>query len=155
MQSEGNHRPVLAAGTLLGIGMGGFVDGIVFHQILQVHNMLSARYPKTSIANIEINMVWDGIFHAFCWLMVLLGLGLLWNAGKRADAAWSGRTLVGAMLFGWGLFNLIEGILDHHLLHLHHVIERLGVSIADYAFLLSGVVFMLIGQAFIRAGRQQ
>ena len=31
-----NPRPLLAAGALLGIGMGGFVDGILFHQILQI-----------------------------------------------------------------------------------------------------------------------
>ena len=28
-----NRRPLIAAGTMLGIGMGGFVDGIVFHGI--------------------------------------------------------------------------------------------------------------------------
>ena len=60
-----NRRPLIAAGTLLGIGMGGFVDGILFHQILQVHNMLSAKYPPTTLVNAEINMVWDGLFHAF------------------------------------------------------------------------------------------
>ncbi len=31
------HRGVLAAGILLGIGMGGFFDGILFHQLLQWH----------------------------------------------------------------------------------------------------------------------
>ena len=41
-----NPRPLISAGTLLGIGLGGFVDGIVLHQMLQVHNMLSARRPK-------------------------------------------------------------------------------------------------------------
>ena len=33
------------AGILLGLGLGGFLDGIVLHQLLQVHNMLSAKYP--------------------------------------------------------------------------------------------------------------
>ena len=48
----------------MGIGLGGFFDGILFHQLLQIHNMLSAKYPNTSIANLEINMFWDGLFHA-------------------------------------------------------------------------------------------
>ena len=47
MNDRTNRRPLIAAGTLLGIGMGGFVDGIVFHQLLQIHNMLSAKYPTT------------------------------------------------------------------------------------------------------------
>ncbi len=40
-----NRKPLIAAGTLMGIGMGGFVDGILFHQIFQIHNMLSAKLP--------------------------------------------------------------------------------------------------------------
>ena len=39
------------------------------------------------------------------------------------------------MVLGWGLFNLVEGIIDHHLLNVHHVVERLGDSIWDFAFL--------------------
>jgi uncharacterized membrane protein len=65
-----DRRPLIAAGTLLGVGMGGFVDGILFHQILQLHNMLSAKYPRagvavaTALVNVEVNMFWDGLFHA-------------------------------------------------------------------------------------------
>lgn len=40
-----NNKPLIASGTLMGIGMGGFVDGILFHQIFQIHNMLSAKLP--------------------------------------------------------------------------------------------------------------
>jgi uncharacterized membrane protein len=32
----------LAPGVWLGIGLGGFVDGIVLHQILQWHHMLTS-----------------------------------------------------------------------------------------------------------------
>ncbi len=37
--------PLVAAGLVLGVGFGGFVDGIVLHQILQWHNMLSSVVP--------------------------------------------------------------------------------------------------------------
>jgi uncharacterized membrane protein len=133
--------------------MGGFVDGILFHQILQTHAMLSARLPKTSIANIEVNMVWDGLFHALTWLMTALGLLLLlFRAGRRADVPWSGRTLLGSMVLGWGLFNLVEGVIDHHVLHIHHVYEAAGgVSVWDWAFLGSGVLFIAAGWAVIRS----
>ncbi|MES2464587.1 MAG: DUF2243 domain-containing protein [Armatimonadota bacterium] len=148
-----NFRPLTAAGTALGIGMGGFVDGIVLHQVLQLHNMLSARLPVTSLVNAKINMVWDGLFHGFTWIMTALGIFLLWRAGQRRDVPWSGRTLMGGMIQGWGWFNLVEGIIDHHALGLHHVVERAGLSVADYLFLFSGVVLILIGHALIRAGR--
>lgn len=148
-----NLRPLIVSGVVLGIGLGGFVDGIVFHQLLQLHNMLTGRVPKTSITNMEINMFWDGLFHAFTWLTTIAGLWLLWRAGARKDVPWIGRIFVGGMILGWGLFNLVEGVIDHHILHAHHVVERLGVSIYDYIFLGSGVLFILIGWAMIRTGR--
>jgi uncharacterized membrane protein len=54
-----------SAGILLGLGMGGFFDGIVLHQLLQWHHMLtSAGYPADSVPNLEVNTFWDGLFHA-------------------------------------------------------------------------------------------
>lgn len=147
-----NRKPLIAAGTLLGIGMGGFVDGIIFHQILQLHNMLSAKLPVISLVNAEINMFWDGLFHALTWMMTAIGLALLWRVGQRSDVPWSTRTLIGSLALGWGLFNLIEGVIDHHILHVHHVVERLGESIWDGVFLGSGVVLILIGLALICVG---
>ncbi|MBV8486876.1 MAG: DUF2243 domain-containing protein, partial [Planctomycetaceae bacterium] len=85
MREARNRGPLISAGTLLGVGLGGFVDGIVFHQILQVHNMLSGKYPATTLVNSEINMFWDGLFHAFCWIMTVLGVALLWRAGRRSE----------------------------------------------------------------------
>ena len=32
------------------------------------------------------------------------------------------------VLAGWGIFNLIEGIIDHHLLELHHVNPKARVN---------------------------
>jgi uncharacterized membrane protein len=152
MAAERTRRPLVAAGLMLGIGMGGFIDGIVFHQLLQLHNMLSARRPKDSLVNIEINMFWDGLFHAFTWLVTAIGIAMLWRAARRADVPWCGRTLIGAMAAGWGAFNLVEGAIDHHILGVHHVVERLGVSVWDWAFLGSGALLVLVGVLLIRAG---
>ena len=115
--------------------------------------MLSARRPPTSVVDLEVNMFWDGVFHAFTWLVTAAGVAMLFRAGRRADVPWSGRTLLGAMLAGWGTFNLVEGVIDHHVLHVHHVVERLGVSVWDWAFLGSGVVLIAVGVAIIRAAR--
>jgi uncharacterized membrane protein len=159
MTTAPDRRPLISAGTLLGIGMGGFVDGIVFHQLLQIHNMLTARYPKTGVdsqtalVNTQINMFWDGLFHAFTWTVTALGIALLWRAVRRGNVPLSTRTLVGSMALGWGLFNLVEGVIDHHLLHIHHVTETEGHLLWDLLFLASGVVLMMVGLASIRAGR--
>ena len=143
-------RPIAAAGIALGIGLGGFVDGIVLHQIAQLHSMLSAKVPLDSMANMRTNMTADGYFHAAVWLATLIGIVLLFNAGKRRGAAWSGRVLSGSMIAGWGIFNVVEGTVNHHLLHLHHVVERLGQSIWDWAFLAGSLVLIVIGRAIAR-----
>ncbi len=142
---ERRSPSLLVAGAALGMGMGGFVDGILFHQILQLHNMLSAIRPPTTLVNVEINMFWDGLFHAFTWTMTALGIALLWRAVKRDPARLATRTLIGAMLLGFGLFNLVEGVIDHHLLGIHHVVERPGHLPFDLAFLASGVILIAIG----------
>jgi uncharacterized membrane protein len=45
MQVERRSHRATVAGILIGIGMGGFVDGIVLHQMAQWHNMLSNIVP--------------------------------------------------------------------------------------------------------------
>jgi uncharacterized membrane protein len=151
MNNETTRRPLIAAGTALGIGMRGFVDGIVLHQLLQVHNMLSAKYPTRGIppeqlvVNPQINMFWDGLFHVLTWVMTAVGLALLWRAVRQRNVPLSTKALVGAMIFGWGLFNLVEGVIDHHILHIHHVTETDNHLLGDLAFLASGVVMMVVG----------
>ncbi|HEX8372749.1 MAG TPA: DUF2243 domain-containing protein [Chthoniobacterales bacterium] len=147
-------RPLTRAGIFLGIGLGGFFDGILFHQILQMHAMLSARIPKDSVPNISINMFWDGIFHAFTWVMTVIGVMLLFKAQSARHIVWSKRVFVGAMFLGWGMFNLVEGLVNHHFLHLHHVVESMGTSRYDIAFLASGVIFIIAGWLAIRSARE-
>lgn len=143
--------PLLSAGILLGAGLGGFVDGIVLHQMLQVHNMLSARMPPDTLVRAKINMFWDGAFHAGVWLMTLLGVMLLFRAGSQRDAIWSGRLLAGALCIGWGLFNLVEGIIDHQILGLHHVVEYApNPLLYDMAFLAFGALLVALGIALMR-----
>ncbi len=149
MKIRAADRPLISASIVLGVGLGGFADGIVFHQILQLHNMLSARRPPTTVANLETNMVWDGLFHAATWLATALGIWLLFRAARQPSVNWSAWILIGGMLGGWGLFNLVEGVIDHHVLHVHHVVERLGVSVWDYVFLSAGVIFLLLGGSMI------
>jgi uncharacterized membrane protein len=151
------HRrigPLLSAGLLLGTGLGGFIDGIVLHQILQWHNMLSSKIAPTDLVSLKQNMVWDGLFHAATWLMTAAGLGLLWRAGQQPDVPWSTRSFVGSLALGWGLFNVIEGIIDHHILGLHHVHPGSDQLAWDIGFLIFGALLALGGVLLIRAGQR-
>ena len=47
-----------APALLLGLGLGGFVDGIVLHQVLQWHHMLTGEHGGESmktVAGLEAN----------------------------------------------------------------------------------------------------
>ena len=154
MADNRRSSPLIAAGALMGAGLGGFADGILLHQILQWHNMLSAQIPPDDLVSAKVNMFWDGVFHAAVWVMTVAGVALLWRAGRRSDVPWSGRTFLGALITGWGLFNLIEGVIDHHLLSLHHVREYTDNKLPwDVTFLAFGVALLLAGLALIRSGR--
>ena len=145
--------PPRAPGLLLGIGLGGFVDGIVLHQILQWHHMLTSTgdYPMTTVAGLEANTLADGFFHAATWIFVAAGSFLTvreWRAGRMAPP-W--RAHVGMLLLGWGAFNVVEGLIDHELLGIHHVRDDLGGPIGwDLGFLAFGVALVLAGLALSR-----
>lgn len=144
------------AGVLLGIGLGGFVDGILLHQIAQWHQMLSAVVPPESMEAMRRNMTADGLFHAAVWIATLAGVMVLWSAVRGHGALPPSRYLFGSMLLGWGAFNLVEGIVDHHVLQLHHVRDLpQHIPAYDWIFLaLGGIGFILVGLA-VRAGRRQ
>lgn len=145
-----------AAGILFGLGLGGFFDGIVLHQILQWHHMLSSWYPINSITNLELNTRWDGYFHSATYVFIVAGLFLLWRAGHRRHLRWSSRALAGTLLLGFGLFNLIEGLIDHQFLGVHHMNETVAREswwAWDAGFLASGVLLIAAGAALARRPR--
>jgi uncharacterized membrane protein len=156
MTARVSRRMSPASGVLLGIGLGGFVDGIVLHQILQWHHMVtSAGYPADSVANLRLNTLFDGLFHAFTWVATAVGI-LLLHRQVRGGAHWSGRVLFGGALMGWGGFNVVEGIVDHHVLGLHHVREGAANPLVwDLGFLALGVVLLLGGWALLARERPE
>lgn len=146
-----NPVPLATAALVLGIGLGGFIDGIVLHQILQWHEMLSNKIPPTDLVAKSVNMFWDGIFHAFCLLVVLAGMVLLWKTGRRPDADRRGSLLWGGLLAGWGIFNIVEGLLDHHILKLHNVREiTTDVPAWNFGFLGFSVLLLGVGWGLVR-----
>jgi uncharacterized membrane protein len=147
-----------APGILIGIGLGGFVDGIVLHQILQWHHLLSSEgdYPTTTVGGLEDNTLADGLFHAATWVAVAVGIWLLWRRTSEWRWGVSGLSLFGWMLFGWGLFNVVEGVVNHHILKLHHVRENVSNQGAwDWGFLAFGAALMLVGGLLGRTNGRQ
>jgi uncharacterized membrane protein len=139
------------AGVLLGIGLGGFIDGILLHQILQWHHMISHNQPVDTVLGLERNTLWDGLFHAFTWVAVLVGLVLFAIQVDRAPRPIVTRPLWGWILFGWGLFNVVEGLINHHLLQVHHVRDDVGAPLSwDLGFLAFGVALMIVGWLLAR-----
>ena len=105
-----SHNPPFSSygRRIFGLGLGGFFDGIVLHQVLLRHHMLSSWYPIKTIEELELNTKWDGIFHSTTYLFVLIGLFLLWRAAHRRHLYWSSKLLIGTMLLGFGIFNSVE-----------------------------------------------
>ena len=154
-QLEKTKGPLVSSGVLLGAGLGGFVDGILLHQILQWHNMLSSRIPPVDLVSTKENMVYDGLFHAGTWLVTAAGLALLWRVLGQERVVRSTRVFVGSLILGWGLFNFIEGVIDHQLLGLHHVHPGAGQLAWDIGFLVFGALQIAIGTLLIRDPRRE
>jgi uncharacterized membrane protein len=150
-------------GVVLGVGLGGFLDGILLHQLLQWHHLLTSTntdnigvkyYNPKTVPGLEMNTVWDGVFHTVCWIAVLAGLAILYaRITENRRRVWTSRVLWGWILAGWGLFNLVEGVLDHHILGIHHV--RVGPHQLwwDIGFLVLGALLVVGGYLLQRSGK--
>jgi uncharacterized membrane protein len=141
----------------MGLGLGGFIDGIVLHQVLQWHHMLTGDAggePMDTVAGLEANTLADGFFHLATWVLVAAGGFMLVRAWQRGQLAPPWRVHVGMLLAGWGAFNLVEGLVDHQLLGIHHVRDDLGAPLGwDLGFLALGALLLVAGWAMARVAR--
>ena len=151
---DARERRFGVASILLSIGLGGFFDGIVLHQVLQWHHMVSSVTLPDTLANLAVNGLGDGIFHASAWMVTVWGIWLLLASGRARTADGAGRRLLGGLLIGWGAFNLVEGVIDHHILGLHHVRPGPDAVLYDVGFLAWGAVMCVVGYRLVqRRGR--
>ncbi|HEV7278080.1 MAG TPA: DUF2243 domain-containing protein [Devosiaceae bacterium] len=116
------------AGYALGFGLGGFFDGILLHQILQWHHLLSGI--ATMRDDLSLLILWDGVFHVMMYVITGLGLWLLWRAKPTVAAPGAGRRLLGGALVGFGAWHLLDSVLSHWVLGLH----RIRMDVADPLF---------------------
>lgn len=139
----------VAAGVL-GVALGGFFDGILLHQILQWHHLLSL---VPGIDDLRGQVLWDGYFHAAMYVLALIGLGAIWRGRVRIGQDTRAR-LWGPILIGFGLWHLMDAVLSHWVLGIHRVKMDAAVPLAwDLGWLLVfGLLPMLAGLRLARSG---
>ena len=143
-----------APGFVMGLGLGGLLDGVVLHQIFQWHHMLTGTgdQPADTVAGLEANTLADGFFHLATWFLIAAATAMTVHAWQQGRLAPPWRVHIGALLAGWGAFNLVEGLIDHQLLGIHHVRDDLGAPLGwDLGFLALGVVLLVAGAALTRS----
>ena len=146
-------HPFTIGGAILGMGIGGFFDGIVLHQILQWHHLIcvTAHCEPSSVEHLKQQNRQDGFFHLGVWLLTVFGSFRLHRATALPDCPRSGRAFFGALFCGWGIFNFVEGLIDHQLLGIHHVLPGSPWQFtADMGFLASGVGLFILGRWLLR-----
>ncbi|MBM6582003.1 DUF2243 domain-containing protein [Microvirga sp. BT689] len=129
-------------GYVLGFALGGFFDGILLHQILQRHHLLSAINGD----DIRFQVAADGYFHALMYVIAVVGLWMLWTA-RHDPGRRSGRRLGAGILIGFGIWHIVDAVLSHWTLGLHRIRMDSGTPLFwDLLWLgLFGVVPTVLG----------
>jgi uncharacterized membrane protein len=135
-------------GFLLGFALGGFFDGILLHQILQWHHLLSALQGR----DIRFQVAADGYFHALMYLIAAAGLWLLWRDGERGVRR---PGLPGATLLGFGAWHLVDAVVSHWLLQIHRIrMDSPDPLLWDIGWLAAfGLVPLALGWLSLRGAR--
>lgn len=144
-------RPLVRAGFLLGFAFGGFFDGILLHQILQWHHLLSA-VEGAAFRDLRVQVLADGLFHALHYVLALAGLWLLWRG--RREAAEVDRSLLAWFLVGFGAWHILDAVLSHWLLGIHRIRMASENPLAwDLVFFALGLLACAAGWALSRDRR--
>jgi uncharacterized membrane protein len=124
---------------LLGFGFLGAMDGIVFHQLLQWHSVIMDTSRTMQIIS-------DGLFHLAVTITLIAGAVILWLGGRPEQLGRGFRLMTAQFLIGGGIFNLVEGIINHHILQIHRVRPDAAAPLLyDLGFLASGAVLLAAG----------
>ncbi|MFE9116607.1 DUF2243 domain-containing protein [Streptomyces sp. NPDC007172] len=138
-------RPLRArsawSGVLIGVGIAAFVDETVFHQLLHWHHFYDRSTPGVALVS-------DGLFHAFGWFAVVIGLVLVADLRQRAGLV--RRALVGGVLAGVGAFQLYDGTVQHKLMGLHQIRYHVDLVPYDLTWNILAVVFIGAGAVLLR-----
>lgn len=143
------------AATLIGAGAGGLVDSILFHQVLQVHDMISNSLPPVTVLSKGVNLFWSGIFDLAALAVLLAGVASLWRYSRRYPTMPS-RFFWGSLLFGAGFLTSFDVMVFHALLRFHDLVEVTDApALWNLAWWVFGVAVALSGISLMRGGLRQ
>ena len=150
-----NKKKPAVSAILIGIGLAGLIDIIIFHEILQWHHTASHKIIPNTMESLQMNIAYDGAFLAFSLIITISGIALLWHASGSNDknSILSNKWLfVGLVFIGLGGFNTVEGIVNHHILEMHHVMDVADPLPFDLTFLIvGGLSFLVAGGILLRS----
>jgi len=69
---------------------------------------------------------------------------------KRKDVPLSTQSFLGSILIGAGLFDFVEGIVDHQILGIHHVKPGINELAWDLGFLAFGLILAFLGWMLVQ-----
>ena len=153
-ESDSKRKSAISA-ILIGIGIAGLIDIIIFHAILQWHHTSSHKIIPNTIESLQMNIFHDGVFLAFSLIITISGIIILWVSQSSKDRDYFlsyKRSFIGLVFIGFGGFNTIEGIINHHILQMHHVIEVADPLVFDLTFLvIGGLAFLALGAIILKS----
>ncbi len=103
------------------------------------------RDRDDTVAGLETNTLWDGLFHTLAWAVSAVGALLVWRARARAREEWSLRSLAGPALAGWGAFNCFDQLVFHLAIGAHHIRQVDDYAVYDWSFFAFGVALIVVG----------
>lgn len=134
------------SGVLIGVGIAAFVDETVFHQLLHWHHFYDKSTPS-------VGLVSDGLFHAFGWFAVVIGLVMVADLRRRAGLV--SRGLLGGIFVGAGFFQLYDGTVQHKLMGLHQIRYHVNIAPYDWTWNILAVLFLVVGAFFVRTAARR
>lgn len=150
-----SKRKATASAILIGMGLAGLIDIIVFHAILQWHHTSSLIIIPNTLESLQTNLLHDGAFLSLSLIITIAGIILLWNASSsnsKHSLLSNKRSFLGLVFIGLGGFNIVEGIINHHILQMHHVIDVAEPLAFDLAFLVvGGLAFVVVGGILLKS----
>lgn len=126
---------------LVGFALGGFFDGILLHQILQWHHLLSGLDDPAG-SNLPFQVLADGLFHLLMYVLAVIGMMLLLGAPRASRSG-----IISYVLIGFGVWHVLDSFVSHWLLGLHRIkMDSANPIVWDLAwFVAFGVVPLVIG----------
>ncbi|MGV3570413.1 MAG: DUF2243 domain-containing protein [Ramlibacter sp.] len=146
-------RKLRWAGLLLGFSLGGFFDGILLHQVLQWHHLLS-NVQAAALQDLRAQLLADGLFHLLMYFIAAWALYLLWRARADYSAPGADRALWARALVGFGAWHIADSVFSHWITGIHRIrVDAPNPLFWDLLwFAVFGLVPLLAGWLMQRGG---